>query len=311
VKILVTGAAGFLGWNVTRELRRLGPRDEIVGLDNLWTGVRRREEFVDRMHVRDVEVGTLLWEGAFDEVWHLASPASPRHYQSRPLDTIAANVDGLRCCLEYVRPGGTLFFASTSEVYGDPLVSPQPETYWGHVNCCGVRACYDESKRLCETILRDVVRVGTPVQPKIARLFNVYGPGTLENDGRAVSNFVCQGLRGQPITVMGDGLQTRCFTYVDDVVRALVRLVRHTGDFVGPVNVGTDVETTVLRIAQEVQRRTGGRSEVVHVAAAEDDPRQRLPDLRLCREVLEWEATTTWEVGLERTILHFRKELRL
>lgn len=316
MRILVTGAAGFLGWNLTRELRRRSPNAYILGVDNLWTGVRRIEEYVSDMVIADIERLGEVQYPTYDEVWHLASPASPQHYQDRPHDTVRANVIGMFRCLELVRPGGMLFYASTSEVYGDPLVSPQPESYKGSVSCTGPRACYDESKRMAECILLDAVRMGQLVQPKIVRLFNVYGPGTLESDGRAMSNFVCQALRGQDITVMGDGMQTRCFTYVDDVIEAMMRMARGTGQFAGPVNIGTDVETTVLEIARAVgclvtSRHLDHPSHIVHVPAAVDDPRQRLPELTLCRKMLSWQATTTYGEGIQRTAEYFRKELGL
>lgn len=331
MRILVSGAAGFLGWNLTRHLRALHPTACIVGVDNLWTGVRRPgREAVSVMHECDIESPVGLPIGGFDYVYHLASPASPRHYQSDPLRTVRANVLGLMRCMDLVseRPcglakSGTLFMCSTSEVYGDPRVSPQHESYCGSVNTVGVRSCYDESKRLCETMTMDYFRAHGGLRPaKIARLFNVYGPGTLEDDGRAMSNFVCQMLRRQPLTIYGTGQQTRCFTYVADVVEAIVRLVEHTDpSFVGPINIGSAVETSVLDIAQAVLN-TGELLglEVDRVMeyrdAAEDDPRQRRPDLRLARKRLSWGENGLVQYGGEdggiaRTIRHFQEELGL
>jgi nucleoside-diphosphate-sugar epimerase len=311
VRILVSGAAGFLGWNITRALRQRHPDATIVGIDCLWTGVRRQPEFVDQMVVARIEDRNWRHRRAYDQVWHLASPASPRHYQMAPLATFRANVQGLLACADYVAPDGILVFPSSSEVYGDPVVSPQPESYRGLVSTTGPRACYDESKRMCETLLCDMVRERVSIRPKIARLFNVYGPGTLEEDGRAVSNFVCRGLRGEPIEVHGDGLQTRAFTFVDDVVDALMLLAHDTGSFWGPVNIGTSVETTVLAMAEHVRAATGGISRIVHVPPAVDDPRQRLPDLSLCESVLRWRATTPYAEGVRRTVDWFRRELGL
>jgi nucleoside-diphosphate-sugar epimerase len=309
-RILVTGSEGFIGSRLVPHLRRISPGAEIVGIDNLWTGVRRTHGCLSEFRHENVCTLQSDWVEGFDEVWMLASPASPRHYQAFPMATITTNVNGMMVSQAYVRPGGMLFLASTSEVYGDPLVSPQPETYLGSVDSLGPRACYDNSKRLCETMMYDLWREGKDFRPRVARLFNVYGPGTLENDGRAVSNFVCQALRQQDITVMGTGLQTRAFTYIDDVVHALVCLVRYV-DYAGPVNIGTSRETTVLEIAQYIAELSGGPSRVVHVPAAVDDPRQRLPDLRLCERVLGWRATTTYEVGLRQTMDYFRETLGL
>ena len=312
MRILVTGAAGFIGWNLTRVLRDRHPQAFIAGVDNLWTGRRRDEEFVSEMHEIDVCDTAEYFSWKFDHIYHLASPASPQHYQERPLSTIEANVLGMMSTASLLTDDGTYFMASTSEVYGDPLVSPQPETYKGSVNCVGVRACYDESKRLCETYLTDMHRCyGTKV--KIARLFNVYGPGTLENDGRAVSNFVCQAIRNQPITVYGHGEQTRCFTYVDDVVDAIVRLVEETGTFTGPINIGSDQETSVNDIARAVRFLAKSDSPIVHVEAAEDDPQQRLPELTLARRILGWDpkALVQLPTGVGRTIDYFRTELGL
>lgn len=321
MRILVSGAAGFLGWNLTKHLRTLHPDAEIVGVDCLWTGVRRRMEYVDEMVEMDIEKFESHLH--YDYVYHLASPASPKHYQNDPLRTVQANVLGLMRCMELVHPLGVLFMASTSEVYGDPLVSPQPEEYKGSVSCVGVRACYDESKRLCETLTMDYFRqYGGIRRAKIARLFNVYGPGTLENDGRAMSNFICQMLRRQPLTVYGTGHQTRCFTYVADVIAAIVRLVEDTDPlFVGPVNIGSVEETSVLDIARHVINE--GRNigylaprTIEHLSAAEDDPQQRRPNVQLARKVLGWDPSDLIPYGglnggIARTIRHFAMELGL
>lgn len=323
MRILVSGAAGFLGWNLTRHLRALHPEAVIVGVDNLWTGVRRPgREAVSVMHECDIESPVGIPIGGFDYVYHLASPASPKHYQSDPLRTVRANVLGLMRCMDLVAQTGTLFMCSTSEVYGDPRVSPQHERYNGSVCTTGVRSCYDESKRLCETMTMDYFRRHGGLRPaKIARLFNVYGPGTLENDGRAMSNFVCQMLRGQPITVYGSGKQTRCFTYVADVIDAIVKLVEDTnGAFVGPINIGSNTETSVHEIAQavlnvgELLGCQVNRS-IEYMDAAEDDPKQRRPDLRLARNKLGWGNRPLIQYGgqdggIARTIRHFQAEMQ-
>jgi nucleoside-diphosphate-sugar epimerase len=311
--ILVTGAAGFLGWNMTRALRRRFPGAEIVGLDNLWTGRRRKPEYVDHMIIGDVADVRTTSRNFYDTVLHLASPASPKHYQTWPLRTIDANVLGLKNCLQWMKPMGTIFFSSSSEVYGDPVVSPQSESYVGMVNCLGPRACYDESKRLCETILTDHRRLyGTRI--RIARYFNVYGPGTLIDDGRAVSNFITYGLQKKNIEVYGSGAQTRCFTYVDDVVDGTLRLIFDT-EYCGPLNIGIDRETPVLEIAQHVRdimHNLGHRSvRIQHVDAAVDDPRQRRPDLTLARKIIDWNPTTRYEVGIAQTTEYFMSEMKI
>jgi len=307
MRILVTGSAGFIGSNLTRRLRTEYPDAFILGVDNYWTGIPRDASGLDEeiecsvAHLRDY-VGSAF---QFDHVWHLASPASPQHYQANPFGTVRANVWGLMECLETLKPDGRIFFTSTSEVYGDPKVSPQSESYVGSVNALGPRACYDESKRLCETILMDAARAGTEV--RVVRLFNVYGPGTLPDDGRAVSNFITQGLRGGPITVYGTGMQTRCFTYIDDVLEGLLQVMQ--GDYDRPINLGTDRETPVLDIARHVSDALGGIP-IVHEPPAIDDPQQRLPDLTLARKLIDWNPPTTYEVGIARTIDYFREVLK-
>lgn len=318
-RILVTGACGFIGSNLVVRLRAEHPDAYIVGVDNLWTGRERDgwRQYMDQLLVRDVEsigLSTMseVPHARFDEIWHLASPASPCHYQSDPLRTIRANVDGLWRCLELLAPGGRLIYTSSSEVYGDPIVSPQHEDYVGMVRFTGPRACYDEAKRLCETILHDHHRMhGTSFLA--TRFFNVYGPGTLVEDGRAMSNFISRALRGLPIEVYGTGLQTRCFTYVDDVIDAFVGLAQ--SGHIGSVNVGITRETTVLHVAQLVREIvadvTGSQVPIVHTAAAVDDPQQRLPSVDLIERITGWRATTPLTEGIMRTVDYFRKELSL
>ena len=322
LRILVAGGKGFLGWNLIRYLRQCHPDANIVCLDNMWTGAHRSGEMHSSFVECNVEAAQLYLKGQmFDYVYHLASPASPSKYQSDPVRTIKSNVWGLNELLHVTKPSGTLFFASSSEVYGDPLVSPQPESYKGQVSTTGPRACYDESKRLCETLALEWAgwRYGGGV--KIARLFNVYGPGTLPEDGRAISNFVWAAMNGQPLLIHGTGLQTRAFTCVDDVIPAIVRLTEHTPDlFTGPINIGTSVETTVFRAAVTVldvvlqwQKKRGeplSESVLQFAKSPVDDPRQRLPDLTLCRQVLGWDTSRLVQLadGIRNTVEFFDSE---
>ena len=309
-KILVTGGMGFLGWNLVHALRRLKPDAHITVLDNLWTGARRKSEAQDQFIQGDVANDRWFDENTFDEIYHLASPASPKHYQARPHDTTRANVYGTFNCLRWLKPGGLMFYSSTSEVYGDPVVSPQPESYKGQVNCIGPRACYDEAKRCSESILFDAHRQDG-VNIKVVRYFNAYGPGTLPDDGRAVSNFVAQALQGLPITVYGTGEQTRCFTFMNDIIAGTLRFVYDT-DYTGPLNLGVARETPVIEIARFVQRLgfdlTGVTSPIIHEAPAVDDPQQRKPDLTLAESLIGWDPVVPYEIGIEKTLLHFREE---
>lgn len=309
-RILVTGACGFIGSNLVKRLRADNPESVIVGVDNLWTGVERSgwKQYMNNLLFMNVEDVADNLFGDYDEVWHLASPASPNHYQQFPLRTISANVDGLRSCLKLLKSGGRIIYTSSSEVYGDPVVSPQHEGYYGMVNFTGPRACYDEAKRLCETILYDHNRT-EDLDFVATRFFNVYGPGTLEEDGRAMSNFISRALRGLPIEVYGSGEQTRCFTYVDDVIDAFVGL--NNSGHIGSVNIGTTVETSVLDIARAVRsivsEVTGQPPvDIVHVEAAVDDPQQRKPSVDLIKSLTGWEATTTFEEGIHSTVEYFK-----
>lgn len=323
MRILITGAAGFIGWNLSRALRERHPDAFVMGVDNLWTGVRRQGETVSVMAEMDAEHMSSAvpeYAGTFDWVYHLASPASPPKYQSNPIRTMSANIQGLLACFEMMAPGGSLLFTSSSEIYGDPLVSPQPETYRGQVNCVGPRACYDESKRVCETLCYEYTRATGQVC-KIARLFNVYGPGTLPDDGRAVSNFIWRSMRGLPIEIYGSGEQTRAFTYVDDVVGALVTLMEDTGHFTGPINIGTNIETTlnklvvmvhreIRRWASSCSRTPPGIDRVSLLPSVVDDPRQRLPDVTLAEQILGWDTRRLVQLagpdgGIQRTIGYF------
>ena len=249
-------------------------------------------------------------DGEFDEIYNLASPASPPWYMAEPLRTISANVVGTLRLLDVLRPGGLLAFTSTSEVYGDPLVSPQPETYRGSVDCTGPRSSYDESKRCVEAMLFEAKRVHG-VRVKIVRLFNVFGPRTRPDDGRAVSNFITQALRGEPLTIFGDGLQSRSWGYVDDIVDALERFFwLDRSDFAGPLNIGNDREVSVLEVAQHIVKHHFPKLRIIFGPSVPQDPTNRRPDLSLAATVLPgWSCSVTYEEGVSRTVAWFRREL--
>jgi UDP-glucuronate decarboxylase len=305
-RILVTGGAGFLGSHLIDRLIAQG--HEVLCADNLFTGTKRnlaqlhnhpRFEFVrhDVTFPLYVEV---------DEIYNLACPASPVHYQHDPVQTTKTSVHGAINMLGLAkRVGARILQASTSEVYGDPEVHPQREDYWGRVNPIGPRSCYDEGKRCAETLFFDYHRQhGLPI--KVARIFNTYGPRMHPADGRVVSNFIMQALRGEPITVYGDGKQTRSFCYVDDLVEGLIRLMGTPDDFTGPVNLGNPEEYTIAQLATEVVRQVGGNSSTVNAPLPTDDPRQRRPDIALARERLGWQPSVPLKDGLKQTIDYFR-----
>jgi UDP-glucuronate decarboxylase len=308
MRALVTGGAGFLGSHLCDRL--LGEGHEVVALDDLSTGslanvahlaAHRRFRLVEH----DVQ---RPYHFEVDRIYNLASPASPPHYQRDPIRTTLTNVLGALHALELAhRTGARVLQASTSEVYGDPEVHPQPESYRGCVNPIGVRACYDEGKRCAESLAMDYARTrGVPI--RIARIFNTYGPRMAPDDGRVVSNFVVQALRGQDLTVYGDGSQTRSFCYVDDLVDGLVRLMEHPGE-TGPVNLGNPAEMTVLELAREVQRLTGGKSRIIFRPLPKDDPRQRKPVIDRARSVLGFAPQVSLRDGLAATIESFRDRL--
>ncbi len=305
-RVLIMGGAGFVGSHLCDRLVEEG--HEIVAMDDFSTGspdnvqhLRDHPGFSLRRH--DVAVPLDL---SVDRIYNLASPASPVHYQADPIRTTMTNVLGTFNALSLAqRTEARVLLASTSEVYGDPEVHPQPETYWGHVNPNGIRACYDEGKRCAESLTMDFFRKrGTSV--RIARVFNTYGPRMATDDGRVVSNFIVQALRGENITVYGDGSQTRSFCYVDDLIEGLVRLMEHPGD-VGPVNLGNASEFTVLALAELVIALTGSQSSIVHMPLPEDDPKQRRPDIGRARAVLGFEPSVPLREGLEQTIESFRR----
>ncbi len=308
-RILVTGGAGFLGSHLCERL--LGEGHDILCLDNFFTGTKDNiEHLLDHHHfelVRHDVTFPLYVE--VDEIYNLACPASPIHYQHDPVQTTKTSVHGAINMLGLAkRTRAKIMQASTSEVYGDPLVHPQTEDYWGHVNPIGFRSCYDEGKRCAETLFFDYHRQHQ-LRIKVARIFNTYGPRMHPNDGRVVSNFIMQALQNQPITIYGDGSQTRSFCYVDDLIEAFVRLMGSTDDFTGPVNTGNPGEFTILELAEKVIDLTGSSSKIEHKPLPHDDPKQRQPDITLAREKLGWEPKTTLDEGLPKTIEYFAQLL--
>ena len=308
-RVLVTGGAGFLGSHLCERLLKEGA--EVLCVDNYFTGRRAHiAHLIDNPlfeAMRHDITFPLFVE--VDAIFNLACPASPVHYQFDPVQTTKVSVHGAINMLGLAkRLRCRILQASTSEVYGDPTVHPQTEDYWGNVNPIGPRACYDEGKRCAETLFFDYRRQhGLPI--KVIRIFNTYGPRMHPNDGRVVSNFIVQALRGEPITMYGDGRQTRSFCYVDDLIDGMVRLMATDESVTGPINVGNPAEFSMLELAEAVVRLTGARSEIVHKPLPQDDPRQRQPDITLARRTLGWEPTIALEEGLKRTIAYFQATL--
>jgi UDP-glucuronate decarboxylase len=308
MRILVTGGAGFLGSHLCERLLNEG--HEVLCLDNFFTGRKKNiAEFLKNpafeLVRHDIVLPVLL---EVDKIYHLACPASPIHYQYNPVKTIKTSILGTLNMLGIAkRTKARMLLASTSEVYGDPAVHPQKEDYWGNVNPIGIRSCYDEGKRAAETLMMDYHRQSR-VDIRIVRIFNTYGPRMLPDDGRVVSNFIVQSLKGQEITVYGEGSQTRSFCYVDDLVEGLVRMME-CEKFTGPVNLGNPDEYTILDFAKKIVAMTGSRSKIVHKPLPSDDPTQRQPDIALAGEKLGWKPKVSVDEGLKRTIDFFRKEL--
>jgi UDP-glucuronate decarboxylase len=308
-RILVTGGAGFIGSHLSEHLLNQG--HEVLCLDNFFTGFKRNILHLLDNHrfelIRhDISQSILL---EMDQIYHLACPASPVHYQYNPVKTIKTNVMGTINMLGLAkRVKARMLLASTSEVYGDPKVHPQTETYWGNVNPIGIRSCYDEGKRVAETLMMDYHRQNR-VDIRIVRIFNTYGPRMAPNDGRVVSNFILQALRGEDITVYGKGEQTRSFCYIDDLVDGLIRMME-TPDFIGPVNLGNPDEFTILQLAKAVIDITGSKSRIVFEKLPADDPTQRQPDIRLAKEKLEWEPAIPLKKGLKKTVEYFEDLLK-
>ena len=308
-RILVTGGAGFIGSHLVDRLLDQG--HEVLCADNLFTGSKRNIEHLyknSRFEFMRHDVTFPLYVEV-DEIYNLACPASPIHYQHDPVQTTKTSVHGAINMLGLAkRLGCKIFQASTSEVYGDPQVHPQPEGYWGHVNPVGPRSCYDEGKRCAETLFFDYHRQhGLPI--KVARIFNTYGPRMHHADGRVVSNFIVQALRGQPITVYGEGEQTRSFCYVDDLVEGFIKLMESEAGVTGPINLGNPGEFTIRALAQKVIELTGSKSPLVFEDLPADDPRQRQPDITRAMAVLNWEPGIALDAGLEKTVAYFRKLL--
>lgn len=309
-RILVTGGAGFLGSHLCAKLIEQG--NEVICVDNLFTGTKRNIypllEKIDFEFMRHDITFPLYLE--VDEIYNLACPASPIHYQNDPVQTTKVNVHGAINMLGLAkRVKAKIFQASTSEVYGDPEVHPQPESYRGNVNPIGPRSCYDEGKRCAETLFFDYLRQHR-LRIKVARIFNTYGPNMHPYDGRVVSNFILQALQNKPLTVYGDGTQSRSFCYVDDLIEGFLRLMQSDDDFTGPVNLGNPVEFTMLELAEQVRELTNSKSEIQFEPLPEDDPKQRQPDITLAKKKLNWEPTVPLRHGLEKTIAYFADLLK-
>ncbi|MFN2531476.1 MAG: UDP-glucuronic acid decarboxylase family protein [Pyrinomonadaceae bacterium] len=309
MRILVTGGAGFIGSHLCERL--IGEGHEVLCLDNFFTG-RRENIFALLEHsrfelIRHDVIEPILLE--VDQIYNLACPASPIHYQYNPVKTVKTSVMGAINMLGLAkRVHARILQASTSEVYGDPLVHPQPEEYWGNVNPIGIRSCYDEGKRLAETLMMDYHRQNN-VDIRIARIFNTYGPRMLEDDGRVVSNFIVQALREQPLTLYGDGEQTRSFCYIDDLLEGLIRLM-NVGDIHEPVNLGNPGEFTIRQLAEQIVDICQSRSGLKHLPLPPDDPQQRKPDISRAQDLLHWNPTIALREGLERTIIYFRERIK-
>jgi UDP-glucuronate decarboxylase len=306
---MVTGGAGFLGSHLCERLVERG--DDVLCVDNFYTGSKDNVAHLfghPRFELLRHDVTFPLYIEVAEN-YNLACPASPVHYQHDPVQTTKTSVHGAINLLGLAkRLKAKILQASTSEVYGDPQVHPQTESYWGHVNPIGMRSCYDEGKRCAETLFFDYHRQHK-LRIKVARIFNTYGPRMHPNDGRVVSNFIVQALRGEPITLYGDGLQTRSFCYVDDLVDGLIRLMDTDDSFTGPVNIGNPGEFTIRQLAEQVIELTGSKSTLVHKPLPSDDPMQRQPDLTLARKHLGWEPSTALQQGLVKTIAYFEKKV--
>ena len=308
MRILVTGGAGFIGSHLCERL--LNQNHDVICLDNFFTG--NKDNIIDLMDnhrfelIRhDITEGILL---EVDQIYHLACPASPLHYQYNAVKTIKTNVMGTINMLGLAkRVHARILLSSTSEVYGDPKVHPQKESYWGHVNPIGIRSCYDEGKRVAETLMMDYHRQNK-VDIKIVRIFNTYGPKMAEKDGRVVSNFILQALKNQDITIYGDGSQTRSFQYVNDLLDGMICMM-NVDNFIGPVNIGNPNEFTILELAQKVIELTNSKSKIIHLPLPQDDPTQRQPDISLAKEKLNWQPHIELAEGLPTTIAYFKSRL--
>ena len=309
-RILVTGGAGFLGSHLCEQL--LSQEHEVLCLDNFYTGRRRNIAHLLKNPYFEVMRHDICFPlyVEVDEIYNLACPASPIHYQFDPVQTTKTSVHGAINMLGLAkRLKIKILQASTSEVYGDPTIHPQPETYWGNVNPVGLRACYDEGKRCAETLFFDYHRQHK-MKIKVARIFNTYGPRMHPNDGRVVSNFIMQALKGEALTVFGKGNQTRSFCYVDDLIDGIIKLMNTPDQFTGPINLGNPSEFSILELAEAVKKLTKSKSKIVFKPLPKDDPLQRKPDIALAKKKLKWEPRVPLEKGLEKTIQYFRRLLK-
>ncbi len=308
-KILITGGAGFLGSHLTERLLERG--DEVLVVDNFFTGSKQNLAHLlgnPHLEVMRHDVTFPLYVEV-NQIYNLACPASPVHYQHDPVQTTKTSVHGAINMLGLAkRTRARILQASTSEVYGDPEVHPQPEAYWGKVNPIGIRSCYDEGKRCAETLFFDYYRQHA-LEIKVVRIFNTYGPRMHPNDGRVVSNFIVQALQGKDITIYGDGQQTRSFCYVDDLIAAMMSMMDAPADFIGPVNIGNPGEFTMLALAEAILKLSGSKSKLVFEALPADDPKQRQPDIALAKAKLGWQPKVALDDGLKETIAYFRQLL--
>jgi UDP-glucuronate decarboxylase len=306
IRVLVTGGAGFLGSHLCERL--IKDKLDVICLDNFFTGQKHNiEHLIGNPYFELVRHDvTFPYYAEIDQIYNLACPASPPHYQHDPVQTTKTSVHGAINMLGLAkRTKARILQASTSEVYGDPSIHPQVETYWGNVNPVGIRSCYDEGKRCAETLFFDYYRQNK-VEIKVVRIFNTYGPRMHPNDGRVVSNFIMQALRGDDITLYGDGTQTRSFCYVDDLMDAIILMMNSPADFTGPVNIGNPGEFTIRELAEEVIRLTSGKARIQYKPLPQDDPKQRKPDITIAKQKLLWEPKVALQDGLKETIRYFK-----
>lgn len=309
-RILVSGGAGFIGSHLCTRLVNEG--HDVICLDNFFTGSKQNIiHLMDNHHFEVVRHDvTYPYTAEVDEIYNLACPASPIHYQHDAIQTIKTSVMGAINMLGLARRlNAKILQASTSEIYGDPQIHPQPETYWGNVNPIGFRSCYDEGKRCAETLCMDYHRQNG-VRIKIIRIFNTYGPRMLPDDGRVVSNFIIQALRGEDITIYGTGEQSRSFQYIDDLIEGMIRTMETGDDFTGPVNLGNPNEFSILELAEQIIRKTDSKSKIIFKPLPYDDPKQRRPDITLAKKVLDWEPVVQLDEGLERMIAYFKETMK-
>ena len=310
-RVLVTGGAGFIGSHLCERLLLDG--HDVICLDNFFTGSKDNiRHLIGNDHFELVRHDiTREYQAEVDQIYNLACPASPPHYQYNPIKTIETSVIGVSNMLDLAKScNARILQASTSEIYGDPMVHPQTESYWGNVNPIGIRSCYDEGKRCAETIMMDYHRQNH-VDIRIVRIFNTYGPNMALNDGRVVSNFIIQALQNKDITIYGDGSQTRSFCYVSDLIEGLVKMMNNSEDFIGPVNLGNPSEKSILDFAKYIIKLINSKSKIVYKPLPGDDPTQRKPDISLAKQMLGWEPTVDIETGLLKTINYFSNKLSI